>query len=133
MSFLIQYTCPHCGYKSPESNESEILIDPWDMPDLYICTCLDCKMMFHRKLPIKPNKCKLCGSSHIAKHKYLQPNPLYVCTCSDCEHVFEEHGIDIDKCIYCDSRNIVIHEQLTPMPCPECGNNMSLDCIGTAF
>lgn len=81
MSFLIQYTCPQCGYQSPDYPDA--LIDPWDMPELYICSCKQCKMMFHRKedkiSKERINKCTHCGSEDIEIH----PN-MYDISCPEC-------------------------------------------------
>lgn len=65
MSFLIQYKCPKCGCKSPDG--SNVLIDPWDMPELFICTCRNCKSIFQRKLEkgIPIDRCPNCGSANI--------------------------------------------------------------------
>lgn len=80
MSFLIQYTCLKCGYKSPDFGE-DTLIDPLDMPELYICSCKKCQSMFHRSQALgeEKNICPKCGSSGIEVHPQLQPVPCPCC------------------------------------------------------
>ena len=46
MGFIIQLECPDCGYSTPEEADPKSLIDPLDMPNLYICECRDCQNLF---------------------------------------------------------------------------------------
>jgi len=80
MSFLIQYRCPKCDFKSADFDNA--LIDPLDMESLYICSCRICHSLFQRKCssdgsPI--NKCTYCGSGNI--NIYEDMNHI---TCPNC-------------------------------------------------
>ncbi len=81
MSFMIQYQCPKCGYKTRENKYGSVLIDPLDMPDLYICTCNHCHDLFHRKSKdgVVINKCTECGSEDITIQKKISPMPCPRC------------------------------------------------------
>lgn len=77
MSFLIQYSCKHCGFKSPDDSKS--LIDPMGMPECYICACPSCQKLFHRPYENgKPvEKCAYCGSKDIVIYTGLKiPCPV---------------------------------------------------------
>ena len=80
MSFMIQYKCPKCGFQTPGYNENDGLIDPWDMPELYICSCSKCQKLFHRKKDSEGRDiCKFCGSTAVTVYPSLHPIPCPCC------------------------------------------------------
>jgi predicted RNA-binding Zn-ribbon protein involved in translation (DUF1610 family) len=80
MGFLIKYNCGNCGFKSP--GEKDILIDPLGMPELYICSCKECKSVFHRKKDSCGNvinECPKCGNKNIEIHEDVMSIPCPSC------------------------------------------------------
>ena len=80
MSFLIQYTCPKCGFTTPDFEDA--LIDPLGIPDLFICSCRRCGILFHRKKDRNGNiinACPKCNNENIAIHE-----SVYNISCPKC-------------------------------------------------
>ncbi|MCC8038460.1 MAG: hypothetical protein LIP02_10095 [Bacteroidales bacterium] len=108
MSFLIQYSCPECGYQSSDDG----LAGTFGMESCLICSCNDCHGMFNRGVePIRGDDDIDSFLNHKGERVRLRRH-----------------------CMYCDSPNINIHPNEHMVPCPVCHyKQMKLECIGTCF
>lgn len=71
MGFLIQYTCLKCGFQTPFGD----LIEPYNIRELFVCTCNQCNSMFQRELRNGQaiNRCIHCGSIDITINENQKP------------------------------------------------------------
>lgn len=112
MSFILQYTCPECGYKTPECDDRDALIGSLGMESCFICSCNECNRMFNR------------GNEPVTK--------------DDCIDAFlDSQGEEVHlrrHCKFCGSPNIVIYVNDRNIPCPICNHRyMKGECVGTGF
>lgn len=84
MGFLIQYTCPKCGYKTPDYGDGEFR-DPWSEEE-GIRTCHSCHRLFqwNDKAEVEKGCCPHCGSKDIE----LNEDTLHI-KCPVCGHDLE--------------------------------------------
>lgn len=113
MSFIIQYTCPSCGYKTGDFGAKDELIGTFNMESCLICSCNDCHKMFNR------------GQEPVLNGE------------DDMDSFLDHAGRKVRlrrHCKFCGSPNINIHPNEAFMPCPVCHHpKMDCECIGTCF
>ena len=78
MGFMIQLTCPKCGFQTKDVD----LIDSLDLEECYVGTCNDCHAVFNNSSG-HHNICPKCGSKFV---EYF-PNERHIrcphCGCKD--------------------------------------------------
>lgn len=84
--YTYQLQCYECGYHTPVSPDgidltSELYGDEWHSNWDAICTCHECKTLFHRLVVAgkTEDRCRFCGSENITIHDEEHPMVCPVC------------------------------------------------------